>query len=419
MARSRKKRSKKADSKEPLLFSEPELNEPYRGNVPGEDDLGPTPEEYAEIQESLRRVPDLTPAEYEMLRSLGVEEAMSSLDGVPPRKVKRLLRSNAGVAYLRQRIADGKAKMGGGPKSIAEIRAEDQALLSPEMPVAKVAKKARGIRPTKGNLFPGNYSDLPLPVGDSPSPELISGKGQLPLEDVYERAGALRSLEQANQKARQVAADAADDQIRLFVTDPEGPPLPPFPRGKMSPEEIKKARAAAMEAISKEKVRPGVGRARTGYPVRLPKKKWSKAGLLSTGGKLAKGAGLAMGGLFLAAEGAQLLADPAKKLYDWAMSDPVEDQARMLRARAQLIRERQKQEQEGRELQRLRMINTQKIAQLNPQLAMELQAGRILPRGAQVIGGRPRTDIMDSIADAMAEGTLDPSVPDPLAGVLP
>lgn len=397
MARSRKKPSAANSIKEPLLF----------------DTVKP------------RSATDLTTVEYEMLRSLGIEEAMSSLEGVPPREIKRLLRSNAGVAYLRQRIAEGKAK--GGLPSIAEIRAEDQALLDAEPPVSKAAKKARGIRPAKGSLFPGDYADLPLPNTGASSPELVSVKGQLPLENVYERAEALRSLEGATRAGKAYAKEAKEAPIRRFADadpgrnpmGPEGPPLPPFPQKGMSPEEAKRARDAALRSISEEQI--GVPK-RAGGPLRLPKGKWQKAGLLKglggKAGKIGRGVGFGIGAAALALEGVDLLQGPAEGIYDYFTKDPVEEQAKMLRAREQLIRERQRQQEKSRETQRLRMINMQKIAQLNPQLAMELSVGRILPKGAAVIGGKPRTDALDAIADAMAEGTLDPSVPDPLSGVM-
>lgn len=265
---------------------------------------------------------------------------------------------------------------------------------------------------------------------DAP-PELVSVKGQLSLEDMYDQAEGRKAL----QGATRAAQEAEEARIRKFATGapglsslaPEGPPLP-SPERRMSLEEIKQARAAAMRSISEEQILPRSGRAqdadyaakvrgggRTSGPLQLPKGKWKAAGLV---GKGLKGAGFALGGLGAAVGVVDMFKEPAKAAYDYVTKDPVEEQGRMLRAREALIRLRQRQEADKRETERLRGMNLQRIAQLSPQLALELSVGRTLPKGAAVIGGRPRTDVLDSIADAMAEGTLDPSVPDPLSGVM-
>lgn len=51
--------------------------------------------------------------------------------------------------------------------------------------------------------------------------------------------------------------------------------------------------------------------------------------------------------------------------------------------------------------------NTKRIMDLRPELAQTLLAGRRLPRGAVVLGGQPRSDILESVALAMAQANPD------------
>lgn len=60
------------------------------------------------------------------------------------------------------------------------------------------------------------------------------------------------------------------------------------------------------------------------------------------------------------------------------------------------VRERSKQLRES--IRR----NIQVIAQTNPQLYNELVAGKRLPRGAVVLGGPPRRDLLEEVATMMA-----------------
>lgn len=52
--------------------------------------------------------------------------------------------------------------------------------------------------------------------------------------------------------------------------------------------------------------------------------------------------------------------------------------------------------------------NAQILAQVDPALYTQLLAGRRLPRGAVVIGGRPRTDLLEQVATEMGSGAYDP-----------
>lgn len=50
-----------------------------------------------------------------------------------------------------------------------------------------------------------------------------------------------------------------------------------------------------------------------------------------------------------------------------------------------------------------------RLAALDPQLYNELTAGRVLPQGAMMFGGTPRTDILEAMAFDMADGVYQPS----------
>lgn len=71
------------------------------------------------------------------------------------------------------------------------------------------------------------------------------------------------------------------------------------------------------------------------------------------------------------------------------------EQQRILRAQAQRIEQEALQERITRRIAYL--------AAANPQLYNEVSAGRRLPRGAQVFGGRKRTDLLEQLA-LRAEG---------------
>lgn len=50
-----------------------------------------------------------------------------------------------------------------------------------------------------------------------------------------------------------------------------------------------------------------------------------------------------------------------------------------------------------------------RLAALDPQLYNELTAGRVLPQGAMMFGGTPRTDLLEAMAFDMADGVYRPS----------
>lgn len=64
------------------------------------------------------------------------------------------------------------------------------------------------------------------------------------------------------------------------------------------------------------------------------------------------------------------------------------------------------------------MASVARLAQADPHLYREVMAGRRLPKGSTVIGGRPRVDLMDQLAYSMASGQyVKPTGQDQLAAL--
>jgi len=59
------------------------------------------------------------------------------------------------------------------------------------------------------------------------------------------------------------------------------------------------------------------------------------------------------------------------------------------------------------DLERMRSINRDKIEKYAPHLAASLKAGMELPEDAVVIGGRPRMDLLNDVADRMYKGEFN------------
>jgi len=66
--------------------------------------------------------------------------------------------------------------------------------------------------------------------------------------------------------------------------------------------------------------------------------------------------------------------------------------------------------------EKLKQENLMRLAQRDPQTIQELAAGRFLPRGATVIGGKPDMDAMDRLAQMMVDGEIQQH--DPLLEIL-
>lgn len=65
------------------------------------------------------------------------------------------------------------------------------------------------------------------------------------------------------------------------------------------------------------------------------------------------------------------------------------------------------QQRRAKEMARRSAENSVRLAALNPQLFQELAVGRQLPQQATVVGGRPRTDLLEEISMQMAMGGFD------------
>lgn len=65
-------------------------------------------------------------------------------------------------------------------------------------------------------------------------------------------------------------------------------------------------------------------------------------------------------------------------------------------------------------LARADMDNIERLARMNPELVKQVLAGRRLPRGAVVIGGRPRVDAMMELARSMSMGAYSTGPTDPI-----
>lgn len=81
---------------------------------------------------------------------------------------------------------------------------------------------------------------------------------------------------------------------------------------------------------------------------------------------------------------------------------------RMLEAQGQARDYQRYRARKEQELRRLQAVNTQRLATLAPHLFNQIMAGRELPEDAVVIGGQPRTDILQEITRQMSQGAFTP-----------
>lgn len=68
--------------------------------------------------------------------------------------------------------------------------------------------------------------------------------------------------------------------------------------------------------------------------------------------------------------------------------------------------EERKQLAQERKIKQLREENQRRLAMYAPHLYNKVMAGRDLPRDSVVIGGRPRMDLLQELADQMAQGSF-------------
>lgn len=118
--------------------------------------------------------------------------------------------------------------------------------------------------------------------------------------------------------------------------------------------------------------------------------------------RLLTGAGAVQGGLFGASIGLPL-AEGAYHTFTRQRAVEKTEHAEFV-SRSHLLGIRMEAERRAREA----AMNAQILAQTNPELYKQLLAGRKLPRGAIVIGGRPRMDLLEQVASEMGSGAYDP-----------
>ena len=136
-------------------------------------------------------------------------------------------------------------------------------------------------------------------------------------------------------------------------------------------------------------------------------------------GKIPKGLKVAGGaGLFLGA--VDLLLDPAAEVgagvFDQVNPSRVDRRLeRMISGQEKVDQFERMRAKRDRKVAELMQRNTMLLATQAPHLFNQLMAGRSLPRGATVIGGQPRTDLVEEVAMGMTQGRFAP----PAEGELP
>ena len=125
-------------------------------------------------------------------------------------------------------------------------------------------------------------------------------------------------------------------------------------------------------------------------------------------GKIAKGAGKFWWALPFALEGAGYVKDAVKKGF--GVGEKFFDGKSALdeflgeKRQEQAYDDHQRKRAEA--LQQLKMQNRMRMMQVAPHLAQSLLAGRELPEDAVVIGGKPRVDLLDQVAEGMSAGAF-------------
>ena len=76
------------------------------------------------------------------------------------------------------------------------------------------------------------------------------------------------------------------------------------------------------------------------------------------------------------------------------------------------------QETRMRRLQRDMAENAARLAAVAPDVYNRVMAGRMLPKGAAVFGGNPRTDLLEQLTLAMSKGEYQAPEEDPLAELM-
>jgi len=111
-------------------------------------------------------------------------------------------------------------------------------------------------------------------------------------------------------------------------------------------------------------------------------------------------------------------------LFGWDLTSPVREAVRadpdrqyqnMIEAERALMNQRAAQGLRRQRLERDMAGNAARLAAVAPDLYNQVLAGRRLPRGAVVLGGQPRTDLLEEVAMRMSDNAF--RTPDPLEGL--
>jgi len=189
-------------------------------------------------------------------------------------------------------------------------------------------------------------------------------------------------------------------------------PTPAKPEPKSAPKP--KPKPTAPEAPKAEPTpKPAPAPARASAPA--PAKSEPRGGLRSKLGSLRRGAGVVARKPGMTALAALLAGAGVAK----AVRRP--DDRSDLEEAVNVAMRRAKGEQVARLLEQSRMEraitqNQARLAQANPTLYTSVMAGRKVPTGAVVLGGRPRTDLMRELAASMDSGAFQKK--DPLSELL-
>ena len=91
-------------------------------------------------------------------------------------------------------------------------------------------------------------------------------------------------------------------------------------------------------------------------------------------------------------------------MVDALEEDPYQKMVRDSRARNEAYKQSLARRMEYEELQKRMARASMRLAASDPHLYNEVMAGRSLPKDAVVFGGQPRTDLMEELSMAMAQG---------------
>lgn len=94
----------------------------------------------------------------------------------------------------------------------------------------------------------------------------------------------------------------------------------------------------------------------------------------------------------------------------------VQDDAQLKDAQTRLKAEKIAKLMEQARMERAIQENSMRLAQANPNLYTSVLAGRRVPAGSVVLGGRPRTDLMRELAASMGSGRFERQ--DPLSEMI-